>query len=133
MLKHFRDSLKIPISHLEAINQVLLGEDSRVITDFLSVDVRQPYNRCPDLLLVADRVPNISAKHEGGEPEAEHDRRHSSNILDCFREKEEITCSGDWDNVTQNFSDEMEAMNKTAWGLTENGFSFIAAHKIHKS
>jgi len=31
-----------------------------------------------------------------------------------------------------NFMDKLEALNKTAWALTEKGLSFIAAHNLHK-
>jgi hypothetical protein len=67
--------------------------------------VRQPYDRRDDLLEIADHVPNISAKHEGGDPEIDSTRKHPSDILDYFRDKEEIIASGDWDNLTQNFLD----------------------------
>ena len=50
------------------------------------------------------------------------------DILDYFREKDEIIASGDWDYVTQNFLDKIQATNNTAH-LTENGLSFIA-HKF---
>ena len=38
---------------------------------------------------------NISAKHEGGDPDIEKDCVHPSDILDYFRDKEEIIASGD--------------------------------------
>jgi hypothetical protein len=94
--------------------------------------VRQPYNRRDELLEIADHVANISAKHEGGDPEVEQTRQHQSDILDYFREKEEIIASGDWDNLTQNFLDKFDATNKTAWALTECGLSFVAASKLHR-
>ncbi|NIM92524.1 MAG: hypothetical protein GTO18_02255 [Anaerolineales bacterium] len=93
--------------------------------------VRQPYNRRDELLEIADHVANISAKHEGGDPEVDQTRDHPSDILDYFRDKEEIIESGDWDHLTLNFMDKLDATNKTAHALTEKGLSFIAATKLH--
>jgi hypothetical protein len=93
--------------------------------------VRQPYNRRDELVEIAGHVKNISAKHEGGDPDLDSTRPHPSDILDYFREKEEIIASGDWDFVTQNFLDKMAATNNTAQALTENGLSFIAATNLH--
>lgn len=93
--------------------------------------VRQPYNRREELLEIANHVKNISAKHEGGDPEIDSTRTHPSDILDYFREKEEIISSGDWDFVTRNFLDKIEATNHTARALTERGLSFIAATNLH--
>ncbi|MCK5316787.1 MAG: hypothetical protein KAJ55_02670, partial [Anaerolineales bacterium] len=58
-------------------------------------------------------------------------RDYPSDILDYFRDKDEIIETGDWDNVTLNFSDKLDSLNKTAWALTENGLSFIAANHLH--
>lgn len=93
--------------------------------------VRQPYNRRDELLEIASHVKNISAKHEGGDPEIDSTRTHPSDILDYFREKEEIISSGDWDFVTKNFLDKIEATNHTARALTERGLAFIAATNLH--
>ena len=93
--------------------------------------VRQPYNRRDELLEIAGHVKNISAKHEGGDPDIDSTRPHPSDILDYFREKEEIIASGDWDFVTENFLDKMAATNKTAQALTEKGLSFVAATNLH--
>ncbi|MGB5846280.1 MAG: hypothetical protein WBG94_17695 [Anaerolineales bacterium] len=101
------------------------------ITEAYKSIVRQPYNRRDELLEIAGHVRNISAKHEGGDPEIDAARTHPSDILDYFRDKEEIIASGDWDFVTQNFLDKMDATNHTARALTERGLSFIAATKLH--
>jgi len=93
--------------------------------------VRQPYNRRAELVEIADHVRNISAKHEGGDPEIDASRAHPSDILDYFREKEEIIASGDWEALTQNFLDKVAATNKTAWALTERGLAFEAAKRLH--
>jgi hypothetical protein len=101
------------------------------ITETWKSIVRQPYNRRDELIELADHVANISAKHEGGDQEVEEARAYPSDILDYFRDKSEIKESGDWDNVALNFMDKFEALNRTAWALTENGLSFIAARNLH--
>jgi hypothetical protein len=101
------------------------------ITETYKSIVRQPYNRRAELVEVAQRVANISAKHEGGEPDIDCEREHPSDILDYFRDKEEIIQSGDWANVELNFMDKMDAVNYTAEALTRNGLSFVAAEKLH--
>jgi hypothetical protein len=102
------------------------------ITETWKSIVRQPYNRRDELIEIADHVANISAKHEGADPELDQTRAHPSDILDYFRDKEEIFESGDWDHLTANFLDKFDATNKTAWALTEHGLSFIAARNLHR-
>jgi hypothetical protein len=76
-------------------------------------------------------VPNISAKHEGGDPDVEVTRDHSSSILDYFRKKEEIEAADEMDALLQNYLDKHEAVNRTARALTEAGLSWIAATNLH--
>ena len=102
------------------------------ITETWKSIVKQPYNRRADLLEIADRVANISAKHEGGEPELEATLAHPSDILDYFRQKDEVIESGDWDNLKLNFMYKVDAANATAAALTERGLSFVAAQHLHK-
>jgi hypothetical protein len=102
------------------------------ITETYKSIVRQPYNRRDELIEIADHVANISAKHEGGDPDIDKTREHPSDILDYFRDKEEIKEAGDWDYLTENFMDKFIALNKTAWALTENGLSFLAAPDLHR-
>lgn len=102
------------------------------ITETYKSIVRQPYNRRDELVQIAGHVANISAKHEGGDPEIDQTRQHPSDILDYFRDKAEIISSGDWDHLQLNFMDKYEATNRTAWALTQNGLSFIAAQKLHR-
>jgi hypothetical protein len=102
------------------------------ITETYKSIVIQPYNRRDELVEIADHVANISAKHEGADPEIDSTRDHPSDILDYFRDKEEIVNPGDWDALALNFLDKFDALNKTAWVLTENGLSFIAAQNLHK-
>lgn len=93
--------------------------------------VIQPYNRRDELVQIADHVANIAAKHEGGDPELDITRAHPSDLLDYFRDKEEVIRSGDWDNLLINYLDKVEACNNTAKALTEHGLSFVAARNLH--
>lgn len=102
------------------------------ITETWKSIVRQPYNRRDELVQLADHVANISAKHEGADPEIDQTREHPTDILDYFRDKQEIIDSGDWDAMELNFLDKLEATNRTAWALTENGLSFVAA-ELHQT
>ena len=102
------------------------------ITETWKSIVRQPYNRRSELVQIADHVANISAKHEGGDPEIDSTRDHPSDILDYFRDKMEVITSGEWDCLLTNFMDKYDSVNKTAWALTEAGLSFTAAQNLHK-
>ncbi|HEY4691782.1 MAG TPA: hypothetical protein VIK33_20920, partial [Anaerolineae bacterium] len=79
----------------------------------------------------AGHVANISAKHEGGDPEVEQTREHPSDILDYFRDKAEALASGEMSMLERNYLDKHEAVNRTARALTEHGLSFIAARHLH--
>ncbi|HEY6074015.1 MAG TPA: hypothetical protein VIV15_11665 [Anaerolineales bacterium] len=102
------------------------------ITETWKSIVRQPYDRRAELVQLAGHVANISAKHEGGDPEVEPTHSHPSDILDYFRDKKEVIESGDWDCLRLNFLDKFDALNHTARALTENGLSFVAARKLHR-
>jgi hypothetical protein len=102
------------------------------ITETWKSIVKQPYDRREELVELADHIPNISAKHEGGDPQIESTLAHPSDILDYFREKKEVIASGDWDHLKKNFMEKVAAANDTARALTENGLSFIAAQNLHK-
>ena len=102
------------------------------ITETWKSIVKQPYDRRNELVQLADHVANISAKHEGGDPEIEMTLTHPSDILDYFREKKEVIEAGDWDGLKKNFMEKVAAANHTACALAENGLSFIAAQNLHK-
>ncbi|HEX9016789.1 MAG TPA: hypothetical protein VF960_12425 [Chloroflexota bacterium] len=93
--------------------------------------VRQPYNRRAELVEVAKKVANISAKHEGADPEIERERAHPSDVLDYFREKAEIESSGDWEALQQNYLDKHDAVNLTAQALIADGIPVVAARNLH--
>ncbi|HWQ30784.1 MAG TPA: hypothetical protein VN549_07325 [Negativicutes bacterium] len=115
----------------------MLGLENNVriehhITETYRSIVQQPYNRRDELMDLASTIPNISAKHEGGDPDEEVTQAHTSDILDYFRTKDEIISSGDMDNLLGNYICKHNAVNNTARALTENGLSFIGAKKLHR-
>jgi len=102
------------------------------ITETCKSIVRQPYNRLDELVEVAKDVPNISAKHEGGYPEDEEGLEHPSDILDYFRDKQEIESAGEMGALQNNYLLKHKAVNQTAKKLAENGLSFIGARNLHR-
>ena len=80
---------------------------------------------------VAGEVPNISAKHEGGDPEIEETREHPSDILEYFLPKSEVEAKGLMPALEQNYLDKQDALNKTADALTKAGIGVICAEKLH--
>jgi len=101
------------------------------ITETYKSIVRQPYDRTEELVQLAREVPNLSAKHEGGVPEVDAAREHPSDILDYFRDKDEIIQSGAMAALERNYLDKHDAVNRTARALTQSGLAFIAALKLH--
>jgi hypothetical protein len=126
------ESMEITAQFRQALDFEEVVRFEHHITETWKSIVRQPYDRRDELVALADHVANISAKHEGGDPEIDQTREHPSDILDYFRDKEEIIASGDWENLECNFLDKLDATSKTAWALTEQGLSFIAARKLHE-
>lgn len=103
------------------------------ITETWKSIVRQPYDRRDELVQLAGHVANISAKHEGGDPEIEQTLDHPSDILDYFRAKPEVLESGDMPLLERNYLEKHAALNHTARALTEHGLSFIAARHLHRA
>jgi len=103
------------------------------ITETYRHIVLQPYVRRAELVQLADHVANISAKHEGGDPDVEVTRSRPSDILDYFRNKSEIEDSGEMDALLANYLDKHDALNRTARALTEAGLSWVAAANLHHS
>ncbi len=101
------------------------------ITETWKSIVRQPYLRRGELVEIADHVANISAKHEGGDPDVEQTREHPSDILDYFRDKAEVEEAGDMPFLERNYLDKHDALNRTAWALTEKGLAVVAARNLH--
>ena len=103
------------------------------ITETYKSIVRQPYDRLPELLELADHVKNISAKHEGAVPEIDAKREYPSDILDYFRSKADIIEQGHMSFNLRNYLDKHHSLNRTAEELTKRGLTFIAAQKLHKT
>jgi len=101
------------------------------ITETYQGIVVQPYLRRNELLEVARDVPNISAKHEGGDPDVETRREHPSNILEYFLPKEEIMAQGLMDTLQRNYLDKQKALDKTAAALTQQGIDVVCAANLH--
>ena len=105
--------------------------EHHIVETYKSI-VRQPYNRLNELLEIADRVKNVSAKHEGAFPEIEATREHPSNILEYFMPKKDIIAQGLMPKLLINYLDKHDSVNRTARALTERGLTFIAAQNLHK-
>ena len=102
------------------------------ITETYKSIVRQPYDRTGELVKLAGKVKNVSAKHEGGLPQTEKTRKHASDILDYFMPKKDIIQKGLMPELLLNYLDKHDAVNNTAKALTEHGLTFIAAQNLHK-
>jgi len=101
------------------------------ITETWKSIVRQPYDRREELLELAKKVKNISAKHEGANVEIDEKREHPTDILEYFLPIEEVKKAGLWDYFRINHLDRNDAVNSTAEALTKNGLTFIAARNLH--
>ena len=101
------------------------------ITETWKSIVRQPYDRRDELMELAKKVKNVSAKHEGANVEVDEKRDHPSDILEYFMTKEDIEEAGIWEALRINLLDRYDAINTTAKALTENGLTFIAAKNLH--
>jgi len=102
------------------------------ITEAYKHIVRQPYQRRADLLELADHVKNISAKHEGGDPEIDATRDHPSDILEYFLPKAEVESNALMPKLLANYMDKHAALNRTAKELTEKGLAVVAAKNLHR-
>ena len=102
------------------------------ITETYRSIVIQPYDRTEELVELAGKVSNISAKHEGGTPEIDSKREHPSDILEYFLPKTEIEQKGLMPLLERNYLDKHNALNHTARRLTENGLAFVAARHLHR-
>lgn len=102
------------------------------ITETYKSIVIQPYDRLDELLDVAQDVPNISAKHEGGVPEIDGSREHPSDILDYFMPKADVEAQGLMPAFERNYLDKHDSVNRTAAALTRAGIATVCAWNLHK-
>ncbi len=101
------------------------------ITETFKSIVLQPYNRRDELVKIAREVPNISAKHEGGEPEIEATREHPSDIFEYFMSKKDILTNDMMELLLGNYLDKHNSVNLTARALIKSGIGVIAAKNLH--
>lgn len=102
------------------------------ITEAYKSIVKQPYDRRAELMELAGKVKNISAKHEGGDPQVEITRAHPSNLLEYFIPKAQVEAQGLMPTLLANYLDKHAALNHTAAELTKHGHAFIAAKNLHR-
>jgi hypothetical protein len=95
--------------------------------------VRQPYDRRADVVQAAATVPNISAKHEGGDATVEAGRDHPSDIFDYFQPLDEIERRGLMPVLQGNYLDKHAAVNRTATSLLTSGIAVRPASLLHNS
>jgi len=101
------------------------------ITEACKSIVKQPYNRREELVEIAKEVPNIAAKHEGGDPEVEQSLDHPSDILDYFMPKADALKSGLMEKFERNYIEKHVSLNKTADALIRAGIDVIVAKNAH--
>jgi hypothetical protein len=102
------------------------------ITETWKNIVCQPYNRREELLEIAAEVPNIAAKHEGGEVAAEQASEHPSDILEYFVAKTDIEAQGLMPALESNYMDKHNSVNLTAEALVRAGIGVVGAWNLHK-
>jgi hypothetical protein len=101
------------------------------ITEAYRSIVRQPYDRLEELVQIARRVKNISAKHEGGVPGVESGRDHPSDILDYFMPKTDVLEKNLMPLLEKNYLDKHEAVQRTAARILRAGLPVLAAPLLH--
>jgi hypothetical protein len=101
------------------------------ITETWKSIVRQPYNRRAELVEIAQEVPNISAKHEGGEPDVEQKLAHPSDILDYFAAKSDVEAGGLMPAFELNYIEKHRSVNLTAQALIQAGIGVVCASRLH--
>ena len=101
------------------------------ITETYKSIVLQPYNRREELVAIAKEVPNISAKHEGGEPEIEAKKDHPSDIFDYFISKKDILEKNLMELLLDNYLEKHNSVNLTAKALIRAGIGVVAAKNLH--
>jgi hypothetical protein len=101
------------------------------VTEAYRSIVRQPYDRRSDVVQAAASVPNLSAKHEGGDATVEAGRDHPSDIFDYFQPLEEIERRGLMPVLQANYLDKHAAVDRTAAALTAAGISVRPAALLH--
>ena len=103
------------------------------VTEAYKSIVRQPYDRRDDVVAAAATVPNISAKHEGADPDVEAACEHPSDIFDYFLPLEKVEADGLMPALEANYLKKHEAVCRTAADLTKAGIGVHAAQLLHSA
>ena len=117
--------------------RALFGMEDRVriehhVTETYKSIVRQPFLRREQLVEVAKTVPNLAAKHEGGDPDVEITRDHPSDCLEYFATLEELEKTGHMAVLEANYMDKHDSVNWTADALTKAGIGIGTATRLHR-
>ncbi|MBW2618804.1 MAG: hypothetical protein JRC92_08010 [Deltaproteobacteria bacterium] len=102
------------------------------ITETYKSIVIQPYNRRAELVELAAEVPNIAAKHEGGEVELEEKLEHPSDILEYFMAKADVEAASLMPALERNYLEKHRSINLTAEALIRAGIGVVCAANLHK-
>lgn len=133
---NFSNSVNNDTIALSAVPRRALGLEDRVrfehhITETYQHIVRQPYLRREELPDLIGRVKNLSAKHEGGDPETEKQREIPSDILHYFMDRETVEKEGLMEPMLRNYLDKHDSMIRTANTLIQSGHGVIPASNLH--
>jgi len=101
------------------------------ITETYRSIVRQPYLRRDELVEVAATVANVSAKHEGADPDVEEVSEHPSDILDYFIPTEQVLADGLMPALERCYLGKHDAVNRTAAALLQAGIGVRPAALLH--
>ncbi|MGB7398482.1 hypothetical protein [Castellaniella sp.] len=103
------------------------------LTNFYKGMVKQPYLRRDQFIEIADKIENMAAKHEGGDPEIDALRTSPSAPFNYFRSKQDLLDTGDICTDQLSYMDKHDSVNKTARELTRHGLTFGAAPTLHQA
>ena len=126
------DTIRSAAKIRKALNLEKIVRFEHHITETCKSIVVQPYNRREELVEIAKEVPNIAAKHEGGDPDREAQLEHPSDILEYFLPKTEIVEKGLMGDLLRNYLEKHRALNLTADALTQAGIGVVCASKLHR-
>lgn len=102
------------------------------LTQTYKSTVVQPYLRRDEIVEVAATVANVAAKHEGSDPEIEANLDRPSDFFDYFLPQEELRSTGVMEQMSDNYMDKHESIQRTAEALTRAGLPFHAAANLHR-
>ena len=135
---NFANSVKNPTIEKASEARASLGLEKNVRFEHHIVEtwksiVVQPYDRRAELVEIAARVPNISAKHEGGDVAVEGKLEHPSDILDYFMPKSQVIEGGLMPAMLRNYLEKHNAVVRTAEALAAAGIAVVTSRNLHRS